>query len=103
MQNRVQFILLTLMLLLLGCGLTEESRPGSWLSRFTPSWAGPSTAGQIEVAMIEDALPSNFLAERIWQEVDEQVVPLEQRPVFEANGVRLGVVNGACSLKLQEF
>jgi hypothetical protein len=104
MLRRLSYIAMLLVLLqLAGCSLTEANRSGNWLSRWSPAWAGGGGPNQIEVAVIEDALPSHYLSEALWQDVDEQVVPLELRPVLQANGLRLGVVHGACSLALHRL
>lgn len=98
-----QAITLSLVLMTGGCTMLDGDQKEHWLSRLTPGWPSAAKVGQVEVAVIEDALPSYYLTEGLWQEVDEQVVPLERRSAFEANGLRLGIVSGSVSQKLQRL
>jgi hypothetical protein len=77
----------------------------SWLPYLRPTWPGTVGDGAtIDLATIhEDLSEPHYLAGPVWQEVDEQVIPLEQRRKLAEHGLRVGVVNLAASAELQKL
>lgn len=129
MQGRQAGCLCVLLCLWSGCATkgTPSTQP-SWYSRFQPLSVNEERKGQIEIAMVqvprEDALKTvantsglelaslnqiiishaeTYLAEGVWKDVDEQVVPLETKPKLEANGFRVGVIRNTLPAKLQQL
>lgn len=77
----------------------------SWLPYLRPTWPGAIGDGAtIDLATIrEDLNEPAFLAGPVWQEVDEQVIPLEQRRLLSEHGLRVGIVNHAACADLQKL
>ncbi len=80
-----------------GCTTTEQMAPhASWMNRMRalrPVFG--SDALQLQVAVIRQPLGDPYLNFDLWQDIDEQVIPLEKRPALEANGLRVGTINGS--------
>lgn len=99
MRAALLMCLLGILLAGVGCISHQEGQAGSWLQRLTPAWA-TSGCAQVEIAILEESLPSHYLSQGVWTEVDESVVPLQQRAILEANGLRAGTVSGTAPAKL---
>jgi hypothetical protein len=76
----------------------------SWLERFSSLRASLSPdAVQMQIALVRAPLGDRYLNEDLWREVDDQVVPPEQRPVLQANGFRVATVSGSTPAGLHEL
>lgn len=85
-----------------GCAW-EGDRPKEWLRRMAPPWVAASDTCHIELAVVEEHRPAAYLGDSLWRETDELILPVEVRSRLEANGLRVGLVNGAGSAKLQRL
>ncbi len=56
----------------------------------------------LEVALLRRPAGERYLNEDLWREIDEQRVPLEQKPVLRANGLRVGALGGTIPAELRE-
>src|SRR5262249_57457801 len=81
--------------LLIGCANDRSARSIAWLDRWRP-FHGPSAADVIEVqvALVERPPGDPFLNHELWTLADEQIVPLERKPLLEENGFRVGQLGG---------
>ncbi len=88
---------------LTGCQ-SSRSTASDWLDRLRAPWngIGPDT-NQIEFAIVQEELGSDFLMGQLWQNVDEQIIPIEHRDEFEQNGLRVGLIKGSSSATLQKM
>lgn len=90
-----------------GCGIWQPAVPAvsSWLPYLRPTWPGAVGDGAtIDLATVhEDLNEPAFLAGPVWQEVDEQVIPLEQRLLLSEHGLRVGIINHAACADLQKL
>ncbi len=86
-----------------GCSASRPSS-GNWLDRLRAPWhgIGPDSS-QIEFAIVQEELGAEFLADQLWQNVDEQIIPIELRDEFNQNGLRIGMIKGASSATLQKM
>lgn len=98
-------LLLGLMIgLLAGCAGKPRGSP-SWLNRF---YLFPQTfaadAVQLEFALIAQPLGDPYLNHALWTAaVDEQSVPLDHKPVLNANGFRVGTLGASPPAGLQDL
>jgi hypothetical protein len=97
-------LLALLAVCLAGCAIGEPGRAGSWTGRLRP-FHGPagSNVVQIDTFLVERPIGDRYLNEGLWSLADEQVVPLELKPVLEDNGLRIGVVAGLIPSELREL
>lgn len=98
-----QAILLGLLAsMMLGCVSNRPTRSASWLDRILhPAGpVGPDTI-QMDVALIEKPLGDTYLNLDLWNDTDEQVIPLENKAVLEDNGFRIGQIGGITPVGLQ--
>lgn len=98
-----QAILLGLLAsMLLGCVSNRTARPTSWLDRFLQPAGpvGPDTI-QMDVALIEKPFGDSYLNRDLWNDADEQIIPLESKAVLEDNGFRIGQIGGITPVGLQ--
>ncbi|MBL8797172.1 MAG: hypothetical protein JNM56_24940 [Planctomycetia bacterium] len=98
-----QAILLGLLAsMMLGCVSNRNARPTSWLDRFLQPAGpvGPDTI-QMDVALIEKPFGDSYLNRDLWNDADEQIIPLENKAVLEDNGFRIGQIGGITPVGLQ--
>jgi hypothetical protein len=85
-----------------GCTTSAQPNSPAWMNRFRSLWAGLGPdALQAEIALVQQPLDNPYLSFDVWREIDEQVVPLERRPLLESNGFRLGTISGTVPSELQ--
>jgi hypothetical protein len=96
------WVALLVLPLVFGCA-TDDPRPTtSFLGRFRSLWSGVGPdAVQMELAIVRQPSGDAYLAGELWEELDEQVVPLELRPVLQVNGFRVGTLSGGTPARLQ--
>jgi hypothetical protein len=58
---------------------------------------------QMEIALVSRPFNDPFINEELWRQVDEQDLPLEQRPRLTANGLRVGTLGGNVPAELQRL
>jgi hypothetical protein len=118
-----------LLCLLAGCATRgAQTANSSWYQRFQPLSVAEERKGQIEIALVQapteedvKAVPNiagvqlaswtqmagtageKYLADGIWGDVDEQVLPIEARPKLEENGFRVGIIRNTLPGKLQQL
>jgi hypothetical protein len=87
--------------LLAGCATGKPGRVGSWLDG--GAFQGPTGPDVIhlDVALIERPADDPYLAREVWQLADEQLVPLERRPILHESGFRVGLISGFKPAELQ--
>lgn len=68
-----------------------------------PTPPPPLDAAELEIAFIDLGPGADEGPQSIWREIDETVVPLEQRSLFLENGLRWGVVGPIVPPRLQRL
>ncbi len=98
---------LSLLLLLVVAGCADRHQfvgqaTTSWLDRFRALRPGFNAENvQLEVAIVRQQLGDPYLNHELWNMVDEQALPLDQKPLLSANGFRVGTVGGNVPAELQ--
>jgi hypothetical protein len=101
--------LAAVVLLLWFCGCSSwptAMRPSNaWLHSLRPTWPGAVGDGAtVDLAIVrEDLEPPGYLAGPLWQEADEQIIPLEQRILLTEQGLRVGLIPQSSSAALQKL
>jgi hypothetical protein len=105
MRYRTAAQLALMLVLMAGCASSgKDGTTGGMMSRLRPLWGGLGPdAIQLEIALVQRPLDDAYLAQDVWREVDEQVLPLERRPALEASGFRLGTISGTVPSELQHL
>jgi hypothetical protein len=68
-----------------------------------PPLAAPASSVELEIAFAHLATEEWALEQSLWQQFDEQAIPLEQRRRLNANGFRLGLVGTQIPARLNEL
>ncbi len=97
--------LIWLLPLCIGAGCADRQQVASnWLDRFRALRPGFNAENvQIEVSLVRQQLGDPYLNHDLWDMVDEQALPLDQKPVLAANGFRVGTVGGTVPGELQNL
>src|SRR6478672_2678476 len=77
---------------LAGC-LHDEDRP-HWMNRISllqPPLA--EDAASIEYVLVERTAGGEEINRRVWDRIDEQILPFETRTVLEEAGLRVGIAS----------
>jgi hypothetical protein len=90
--------------LVLGCTSPDAVRTTAWLHGL-PSFRGPTGPDvvQLEWALLERPIGDRYLDQRLWDQVNEQVIALERKDVLEDNGFRVAQVGGLLPDELQSL
>ena len=86
-------------IVLLGCA---PMRPGTDRSPLSAAQMSPDSV-TIDVFFIRCPYGDPVANDRLWQEIDEQQIPLETRRRLTANGFRAGVVSGQMPISLSQL
>lgn len=96
---RARLTALGLVLLLsAGCFSPRENR----ISRLRTS--SPTSGGDgiyLDYLLVERTAGDAYLDRKMWNEIDEMVIPVDARPVTRSNGFRVGVIGGLISPEIQ--
>src|SRR5947208_9868396 len=86
-----------------GCFTGQTVHKTAWLGRMPFFQKGPQGADLVVmyVALLEVALGDRYVNEELWNQVDEQVIGLERKPVLDENGLRVAQVGGVVPTRLQ--
>jgi hypothetical protein len=77
---------------LAGC-LHESDRP-RWMNRIPLLRSAPAEdAAAIEYVLVERPAGGEEINRRVWNQIDEQILPFENRTVLEADGLRVGIAS----------
>lgn len=96
MNLRLRFIGLALVLPILAGCFTADSMRNRWLDRFQlfrPQVDADSAF--VEYVIIERSPGEEVINRRVWDRIDEQVLPFEIRSLVEENGLRVGTISGS--------
>lgn len=74
---------------LAGC-LHEADRP-SWLNKVPFLGLGDTETAYLEYVVIERSGGSEEINRRVWDRIDEQILPFESRTLLEDTGLRVGI------------
>src|SRR3954467_11236316 len=103
MLRRRAWLLAGLLLMSVGCATDEKAPRSTWMTNLGNLWGAPGVdSAQLEIATLRAAPGDAFIERDVWLEVNEQALPMEQRPNLHANGLRIGVTNGALPPALKE-
>lgn len=95
MGRRLVWLLAGSMLASLGCAIEGKTPNGTWMANLGSFWGGVSPdSAQLEVATLHLPPGDAFLERDAWLEVNEQALPMDERPNLQANGLRIGVTSG---------
>jgi hypothetical protein len=87
---------------LVGCA-NRQTAGGTWLDRFRALRPGfNAEAVQIDVSLVRQHLGDPYINHELWDMVDEQALPLDQKPMLASNGYRIGTV-GSVPAGLQKL
>jgi hypothetical protein len=74
---------------LVGC-LHEADRP-SWLNKVPFLGLGDADTAYLEYVVIERSAGGEDINRRVWDRIDEQILPFEARTLLEDTGLRVGI------------
>jgi hypothetical protein len=86
-----------------GCFTGEKVHKTAWLDRMPFVQKGPQGADLVVmyVALLEVPLGDRYVNRELWDQVDEQVIALERKPILEENGWRVAQMGGIIPSRLQ--
>lgn len=86
-----------------GCFTGQTVHKTAWLGRMPFFQKGPQGADLVVmyVALLEVPLGDHYVNEELWNQVDEQVIGLERKPILDENGLRVAQVGGVVPTRLQ--
>jgi hypothetical protein len=88
--------------LLAGCATSQPLRPSTWLDRIRSGQTPLAPDGVIvDIVLLERPVGDRDLNQEVWNNTDEQVVPLERKGSLEESGFRVGHVIGMTPERLQ--
>src|SRR4051812_44820857 len=94
MFSRFRTVGATLLLPLLAGCFTADAVRGRWMDRLQLFHSQPdSDSAHIEYVVIERAAGDETVNRRVWDRIDEQVLPSEARDVLKDNGLRVGTIS----------
>ena len=94
MFSRVRTVGATLLLPLLAGCFTADGVRGRWADRLQLFHSQPdSDSAHVEYVVIERAAGDEAVNRRVWDRIDEQVLPSEARDILKDNGLRAGTVS----------
>lgn len=103
MARWMAWVGVAILLVTAGCAVDGAASSSSWMPKVSNFWGTASAgAAQIEVAILRTPLSDSFLQREAWLEVNEQALPMEQRPNLQANGLRVGLSNGPLPTELRD-
>ncbi|WP_020471043.1 hypothetical protein [Zavarzinella formosa] len=96
MNSRFRIIGMALLLPSLAGCLTADAVGSRWMDRFQ-IFRPPldSESAFVEYVLIERPQGDEVINRRVWDRIDEMVLPLEVKTVVEENGLRVGVISGS--------
>lgn len=100
MNGRIVLVLLSIALTS-GCSLWKEEKKPKKTSFPAPVRAPDSVT--IDVTFVHVPPDTEYLAEELWRDVDEQHLPTELRRRLEANGFRCGMIGSQYPEALEEL
>jgi hypothetical protein len=77
-----------------GC-FTADAMKGRWMDRFQLFRSTPDDTAFVEYVLIERRAGDETINRRVWDRVDETVLPFESRSILEENGLRIGTISGS--------
>lgn len=81
--------------LLTGC-FTADAMKSRWMDRFQLFRSQPDEdTAFVEYVLIERRAGDETINRRVWDRVDETVLPFESRSILEENGLRIGTISGS--------
>jgi hypothetical protein len=102
MNGRVVVIGLLCIALTSGCSLWKEEKKTKKEASFPAPVPAPDSV-TIDVTFVHVPPDTEYLAEELWRDVDEQHLPTELRRRLEANGFRCGMIGSQYPEALEEL